>query len=56
MFKRIFLVLLIVFVLAAPGCIYLNGVHNTQLVRKMHQDWLEAQLEFDRWFFGMPGE
>jgi len=56
MLKQILFALLLVLVLAGSGCIYLNGVHNRQLTAKMHQDWMEAQLEFDRWIFGMPGE
>ncbi len=56
MFRRIAFLFLVVLMLAASGCIYLNSVHNKQLTKKMHQDWMEAQLEFDRWIFGMPGK
>jgi len=56
MFGRIVFLLLVALMLTASGCIYLNPVHNKQLASKMHQDWMEAQLEFDRWVFGMPGK
>ena len=56
MFRKLFLALFAAAVLAAPGCIYLNGEHNKQLLSKWHRDWIEAQLEFDKWVFGMPEE
>ena len=56
MFGRIVFLLLVALMLTASGCIYLNSVHNKQLAGKMHQDWMEAQLELDRWVFGMPGK
>ena len=54
MFRKLFFALFAAAILAAPGCIYLNGEHNRQLVGKMHRECIEAQLEFDRWFFGIP--
>ena len=54
MFRKLIFALLAIVMLAGSGCIYLNSTHNKQVLSKWHRECIEAQLDFDRWFFGLP--